>query len=48
MTYPAAVGIDASRERARELAGEARDLVAGMPAADILAGLAERVVLRTH
>jgi geranylgeranyl diphosphate synthase type II len=48
MTYPAAVGIEASRERARELAGEARARVAGMPAADILAGLAERVVMRTH
>jgi len=48
MTYPAVVGIDASRERARGLASEARDLVVGMPAADILAGLAERVVMRTH
>jgi len=48
MTYPAAVGIEASRERARELAEEARGAVAGMPAAEILAGLAERVVLRTH
>jgi geranylgeranyl diphosphate synthase type II len=48
MTYPAAVGIDASRERAAALAAEAGELVAGMPAADILAGLAEKVVTRTH
>ena len=48
MTYPAAVGIEASRERARELAGEARDLVTGLPGDEILAGLAERVVMRTH
>jgi geranylgeranyl diphosphate synthase type II len=48
MTYPAAVGIDASRERASELADEACELVAGLPAAEILAGLAERVVARTH
>jgi geranylgeranyl diphosphate synthase type II len=48
MTYPAAVGIEASRRRARELAGQARELVAGLPAEEILAGLAERVVTRTH
>ena len=47
MTYPAAVGIDRSIGRARELAGEARRIVAGLPAEEILVGLAERVVERT-
>ncbi|MEN8148817.1 MAG: polyprenyl synthetase family protein [Planctomycetota bacterium] len=48
MTWPAAVGIEASRERARELAARAREMTAGMPGEEILAGLAERVVARTH
>ena len=48
MTWPAAVGIDASRERARELAARAREITAGMPGEEILAGLADRVVARTH
>jgi geranylgeranyl diphosphate synthase type II len=48
MTYPAAAGLEASVARARELAAEARRVVAGLPAEEILVGLAQRVVDRTH
>jgi geranylgeranyl diphosphate synthase type II len=48
MTWPAVVGLDASIARARELAGEARDLVAGLPAEPELAGLTVKVVDRSH
>ncbi len=48
MTWPAVVGLSASIARARELAGEARELVAGLPAEPEFAGLAVKVVERTH
>jgi len=48
MTWPAVVGLPASIARARDLAGEARDLVAGLPAEPELAGLTVKVVERTH
>lgn len=46
MTYPAAVGLEASRERAAAVAGEARALAGGLPAGRLLAGLADLVVNR--
>jgi geranylgeranyl diphosphate synthase type II len=48
MTYPAAVGIDEARERARELAETAAELVSGLAVEEELRGLATRVVERTH
>jgi geranylgeranyl pyrophosphate synthase len=48
MTYPAAFGLAASMEKARELAGLARESVADLPAGEILAGLADRIIERTH
>ena len=48
MTWPAVVGLDGSIARARELADEARSLVAGLPAEPELAGLTVKVVERTH
>jgi geranylgeranyl diphosphate synthase type II len=48
MTYPAAVGLDAARDRARELSRSALAEIAGLPGEEVLAGLAERVVARTH
>ncbi len=48
MTWPAVVGLPASIAKARELAGEARDLVVGLPAEPELAGLTVKVVERTH
>jgi len=46
MTYPAAVGMEASRSRAAALAAEARRLVRGLPGEALLAELAELVVNR--
>ncbi len=46
MTYPAAVGLEASRVRAAALAAEARERVAGLPAEPLLRGLADLVVNR--
>jgi geranylgeranyl diphosphate synthase type II len=48
MTYPAVVGLDAARDRARELSRSACAEIVGLPCEEILAGLAERVVARTH
>ena len=48
MTYPAAVGLDPARARAAELAREATAAIVGLPGEEILAGLATRVVTRTH
>ena len=48
MTWPAVVGLPASISRARELAGEARNLVRGLPAEPELSGLTVKVVERTH
>ncbi len=47
MTWPAAAGLEASRRRARALVEAAREEVKGLPGADLLYGLAERVVERT-
>ena len=46
MTYPAAVGPDASRARAAGLAAESRRLVRGLPGEALLAELADLVVNR--
>jgi geranylgeranyl pyrophosphate synthase len=46
MTYPAAAGMDGARARARALADEAAAGAAGLPAAALLAELAELVVAR--
>jgi geranylgeranyl diphosphate synthase type II len=46
MTYPAAVGLDASRARAASLAAEARERVRGLPAGPLLEELSEMVVSR--
>ena len=46
MTYPAAVGPDASRARAAGLAAESRRLVRGLPGEALLAELADLVVHR--
>jgi geranylgeranyl diphosphate synthase type II len=48
MTYPAAVGLDRSRARARELAGEAAEATSKLAAADLLGALADRAVERTY
>jgi geranylgeranyl diphosphate synthase type II len=48
MTYPRAAGMPASVTRARELADEAREAIAGLEVEAILDGLARRVVERTH
>jgi len=46
MTYPAAVGMEGSRSRARDLAAEARDGAAGLTGAPLLRELADFVVNR--
>ena len=48
MTYPAAVGVAASIERARRLVDEATERIVGLPGEDVLAGLSALVVKRTH
>ncbi|NCY01885.1 MAG: hypothetical protein EBX36_03005 [Planctomycetia bacterium] len=49
LTFPAVIGLEASRERAAALAGEAAAAVAAMgPAADPLALLAHWIVQRNH
>jgi geranylgeranyl diphosphate synthase type II len=48
MTYPSAVGLERSRERARRLAGEAREEIHDLDAGELLAALADRAVERTH
>ena len=49
LTFPSVIGLEASRERAADLAREAVDAVAGMgPAADNLARLALWIVRRNH
>jgi len=46
MSYPAALGLDASRERARDLTREASDALAGLDGAARLVDLAEFAVTR--
>jgi len=46
MTWPALFGIEASRQRARELAEEAKAALAPLPSPGLLAGIADYVVLR--
>ncbi len=46
MTWPALFGLDASRDRARELVEEARAALASLPAPAMLAGIADYVLLR--
>ncbi|MHC4924874.1 MAG: polyprenyl synthetase family protein [Planctomycetota bacterium] len=46
MTYPAALGIEASRTRARDLAAGAREAAESLLAGDLLANLADLVVQR--
>jgi geranylgeranyl pyrophosphate synthase len=46
MTYPAAVGMEASRARALSLAASAREAALGLPAGALLADLADFVVNR--
>ena len=48
MTYPAAVGLDASRERARNWAEQAKSELAAVPAPGILAALADMTVDRSR
>jgi geranylgeranyl diphosphate synthase type II len=47
MSYPAAAGIEASRQRARACADEARRALAVLPGATMLAALADFAVTRT-
>jgi hypothetical protein len=42
------VGLERSRERARRLAGEAREEIHDLDAGELLAALADRAVERTH
>ncbi|MEM8883608.1 MAG: polyprenyl synthetase family protein [Planctomycetota bacterium] len=48
MTYPAAIGMDASREHARNWAARAKEELAAVPAPEILMALADMTVERSR